>query len=216
MTFNIQKIRNDFPILHEKIRFLIGISIIIISCKPHSTEKSVINESELIYKDSILSVYFNKNLNFVDSVFFTNPRTGKNLVYYNYLYNYSPCFIEKDTLKFKVSNALINDLPVYSLITYNIEKYKDIYEHKNRTFTDVVLNRSNHDSKKIPIILVLNKKNYTIGDTLIGILIQSKNIDYIPSTNNSDTIRFKYMVNKKNDTIINKYYFNEHTKECIE
>ncbi|MEZ4879961.1 MAG: hypothetical protein R2801_07350 [Chitinophagales bacterium] len=124
------------------------------------------------------------------------------MVYNLFQYNEAPCSISNDSLKFIISNAIINNNTCYSLTTYFISLYNQKFNHANYYSVDVVVDLSEANNARDKIDLILNKGHFEINDTMKGILIRYNNIDYLKENEYKfDTICFKYLVN--NDNIVN-------------
>lgn len=160
------------------------------------------NKDSLIYSDTSLNVFVDENISFIDSIKFYSNYRSKYMVYNLFQYNEAPCSISNDSLKFIISNAIINNNTCYSLTTYFISLYNQKFNHANYYSVDVVVDLSEANNARDKIDLILNKGHFEINDTMKGILIRYNNIDYLKENEYKfDTICFKYLVN--NDNIVN-------------
>ncbi|MCC6582896.1 MAG: hypothetical protein IT271_04275 [Chitinophagales bacterium] len=206
MSLNIEQIK--ISLFNEKIRvvFLFILFMLNYSCK--EMKKTESTNKETVYKDSFLYVSVDDRIKFPDSFQVMNDRIGKDSTLYNFMYEDAPCVIDNDTLKFIVSSALINNIPIYSITSYYISSFKKSYFHKTHFSADVALDYGNNKTQRSPCELVLNKISYSIGDTLIGMLIQKNNSDYLTINYKPDTICFKYKILPKDSISSNRYLKN--------
>jgi mevalonate kinase len=96
-NLNIQKIRADFPILRGKFSIALFLSLSFYACNQKSKKEKIVivanennkpdlqikvSKSDLVYSDSILKVYVDKNISFIDS-FPIIKRFSNEIVYYH-------------------------------------------------------------------------------------------------------------------------------------
>jgi len=208
MSLNIQQIRADFPILRGKFSIVLFLSLLFYACNQKSkTEKIVIvanennkpdlqikvSKSDLVYSDSILKVYVDKNISFIDSFPIIKRFSNERVYYHNNYFENSPCISENDSLKFIVNSYFSSNMISYSYINYLFVFNNGRFFHSN-TQTSCV-NLKDDTLRQYPCELFLNKVSYNIKDTIQGVLIGQS---YSTLQKEKDTLCFKYIVNKRN------------------
>lgn len=123
-------------------------------------------------------------------------------------YFLSPCFIDNETLNLYCEKEIdyfrisVDKNGNYKIINKNIGSELNEYYHNEITKINLIGNR-----------LILNKKKFEVGDTIKGKFIyKMQYITYFEEDTilKTDSIQFKYIINKKDNTLSKFFISNGH------